>query len=111
MSRATVFVLGYHGCDREIGYQIIRGELPFTHSEKTYDWLGHGFIFGSLIAGALWNGRNGRTRLGSVLILSSLAQCLTSDLLDLLERENLDLLAEIYQAYAKFKKRQAFPFR
>lgn len=40
------FVLGFHGCDADVGEKILRGEeshlLP---SEKKYDWLGHGIYF------------------------------------------------------------------
>lgn len=38
------FVLGYHGCDREIGEGILKGE-DFKPSENEYDWLGPGVYF------------------------------------------------------------------
>ncbi len=38
------FVLGYHGCRKEVGERLIQGE-PFKKSENDYDWLGHGVYF------------------------------------------------------------------
>ena len=41
---AATFVLGYHGCTREIGYTLLKNE-PFKPSENDYDWLGSGVYF------------------------------------------------------------------
>ena len=38
------FVLGFHGCDREIGEAILGGQ-PMKSSENDYDWLGSGAYF------------------------------------------------------------------
>ncbi|MDK9721421.1 MAG: hypothetical protein OEL53_09590 [Rhodospirillales bacterium] len=38
------FILGYHGCDREVGERLLEG-VPFRTSENEYDWLGHGIYF------------------------------------------------------------------
>lgn len=45
-SRRTGFVLGFHGCDREIRDNIVskKGVL-LKASENRYDWLGHGAYF------------------------------------------------------------------
>ena len=46
MSRlATSFVLGYHGCDEDIGREAIRGDTALIQSDKDYDWLGPGAYF------------------------------------------------------------------
>ena len=40
------FVLGFHGCDREIGEAVLNGDI--THldpSRNDYDWLGEGVYF------------------------------------------------------------------
>jgi hypothetical protein len=40
------FVLGFHGCDRSLGEQILSGKNPhLIPSENDYDWLGHGIYF------------------------------------------------------------------
>ena len=41
----TSFVLGYHGCDREIAEQVLSGERELKPSKNEYDWLGHGIYF------------------------------------------------------------------
>lgn len=42
---ATTFVLGYHGCDRSVGEQLLKGTLTFSESDNSYDWLGPGMYF------------------------------------------------------------------
>ena len=39
------FVLGYHGCDRSVGENLLAGEDSFQSSKNAYDWLGHGIYF------------------------------------------------------------------
>ena len=39
------FVLAYHGCDREVGERILRGEDHVALSTNDYDWLGSGAYF------------------------------------------------------------------
>ena len=41
---SSTFVLGYHGCDRDVGEALIAG-TPFIASENDYDWLGPGVYF------------------------------------------------------------------
>jgi hypothetical protein len=38
------FVLGYHGCDRAVGEDLLKGS-PFKASANDYDWLGPGIYF------------------------------------------------------------------
>jgi hypothetical protein len=39
------FVLGYHGCDRDIGEALLRGTMTFAASQNDWDWLGSGIYF------------------------------------------------------------------
>jgi hypothetical protein len=41
---STSFVLGYHGCESDIGEKLLRNE-HFLPSKNTYDWLGSGMYF------------------------------------------------------------------
>ena len=41
---SSSFVLGYHGCDQDIGEKLLAG-LAFKPSENDYDWLGPGIYF------------------------------------------------------------------
>ena len=46
MSRLhTSFVLGFHGCDKTVGEQVLAGSLALIQSERDYDWLGPGIYF------------------------------------------------------------------
>ena len=39
-------ILGFHGCDQEVGEKILSGEVThLSPSENAYDWLGHGIYF------------------------------------------------------------------
>ncbi|MDH3999246.1 MAG: hypothetical protein OET90_10460 [Desulfuromonadales bacterium] len=38
-------ILGFHGCDKSVGKQLLNGDLPFRSSDKSYDWLGRGMYF------------------------------------------------------------------
>jgi len=46
-SRLSNLVLGFHGCDREIGKKILRsnGRSHLSKSDNDYDWLGNGIYF------------------------------------------------------------------
>jgi hypothetical protein len=39
------FVLGFHGCEREIGERVLAGEATLLDSTNDYDWLGRGAYF------------------------------------------------------------------
>jgi len=41
---STIFVLGYHGCDRLVAEDLLLNK-PFEPSENDYDWLGAGIYF------------------------------------------------------------------
>lgn len=41
---SSSFVLGYHGCTRAVGEQLLAG-TPFRKSDNDYDWLGPGAYF------------------------------------------------------------------
>ena len=45
MHRLTsAFILGYHGCDKEVGARLLAG-VAFQPSDNDYDWLGPGIYF------------------------------------------------------------------
>ena len=44
-SRLPAFVLGFHGCDRLVGEEILAGKRDLTPSDNDYDWLGSGRYF------------------------------------------------------------------
>jgi hypothetical protein len=42
---SSSFVLGYHGCDRDVGEALLAHSRQFKPSENDYDWLGGGTFF------------------------------------------------------------------
>jgi hypothetical protein len=42
---ASNFVLGYHGCDRDVGEALLAGKTKFKFSNNDWDWLGEGIYF------------------------------------------------------------------
>ncbi|KXV43053.1 hypothetical protein [Gluconobacter roseus] len=94
--RRTSFVLGYHGCDAEVGEKILRG-APVRHSEEDYDWLGHGAYFWESDPGRAWMWADSKVSRGScteafvVGAIIDLGNCL-----DLTEQECIQELSEAY---------------
>ena len=39
------FVLGFHGCDRSVGEDVLADKSRLLPSENSYDWLGSGIYF------------------------------------------------------------------
>lgn len=39
------FILGFHGCDKALAHQVIKGRKSLKQSTNDYDWLGHGIYF------------------------------------------------------------------
>jgi len=45
-SSPVALILGFHGCDQEVGELILQGKVSHLRkSENRYDWLGHGIYF------------------------------------------------------------------
>ncbi len=44
-ARLPSFILGFHGCDRDVGEAILAGTADLTPSTNDYDWLGSGCYF------------------------------------------------------------------
>jgi hypothetical protein len=51
---SSCFVLGYHGCDRDVGERLLAGEA-FQPSDNDYDWLGPGSASGRPTRAEVWN--------------------------------------------------------
>lgn len=39
------YVMGFHGCDREVGLNVINGRIQLQPSKNKWDWLGEGIYF------------------------------------------------------------------
>lgn len=102
--------LGFHGCDRQVGEQLIAGSMDFKASVNKYDWLGNGMYF--------WDNAPGRALdfanqvklnpdmgdikdpfvIGAVL---DLGRCL-----NLLDHQNILLVAKHYELFVKLRERE-----
>lgn len=60
MTRASAFVLGYHGCDRAVGEKVLANKEHLRASDNDYDWLGTGIYFWETAFGGLSIGQNSR---------------------------------------------------
>ena len=107
MSRLhTSFVLGYHGCDRQVGEKILSGKTGFKKSEEEFDWLGPGVYFWEAdpkraLEWAQEKAKGGSYRepfaIGAVI---DLGNCL-----DLMSRDSLDLLKSSYESLVEARKK------
>lgn len=111
MSRnATSFVLGYHGCSEEVGKKAVAEGLSLNQSNEDFDWLGPGTY--------CWEGDPRRAQewaqhkvdrgsynnpfvVGAVI---DLGNCL-----DLLSRDNIELLASAYKRFTAQRKLAGLP--
>ncbi len=99
MSRLhTSFILGYHGCERSVAEPVIAGIDVLQPSDEVYDWLGHGIYFWEADPRRAleWSEEHGHKEpfvLGAVI---DLGECL-----DLLARENVELLKVAYDDLAR----------
>lgn len=99
MSRlSTSFVLGYHGCDEEVGKKALAGKTDLIQSDRAYDWLGPGAYFWEgdprrSLEWAEWKvARGDYSRPFVIGAVIDLGNCL-----DLLVRENIELLRSAYE--------------
>lgn len=42
-SSRSNLIIGFHGCDKSVGQNLLIKPNEIKISEKPYDWLGHGF--------------------------------------------------------------------
>lgn len=106
MSRlATSFVLGYHGCDKEVGERAILGEAGLLWSDKAYDWLGPGAYFWEsdpkrALEWANWKVSIGEYKQAFVVgAVIDLRNCL-----DLVSRDDLEILRGAYESFASVRE-------
>lgn len=103
---ATSFVLGFHGCDAEIAWQVVAGNMPLLQSNRAHDWLGPGAYFWEsdpirAMEYAEWKHDRGEiaqpTVIGAVI---DLRECL-----DLTNREDVSILDSVYQSFVALNEK------
>lgn len=109
-------ILGFHGCDREVGEKILGGEVThLSPSENSYDWLGHGIYFwehNPERALAFAEELRDRPRQGKRIIKTPYVLGAVIDpghCLNLLESEALRLVSDSYRYLKQFLQENGSP--
>lgn len=95
----TSFVLGYHGCDRSLGEEILAGAATLKESSQDFDWLGPGVYFWEAdpVRAREWAEEKSKRKTGFEPFVIGAAIDLRN-CLDLMSRENLTLLAAAFES-------------
>lgn len=106
MRSSGSFILGYHGCYRDVGEKLLTGDV-FVASEEEYDWLGPGVYFweNDPRRALEWaKEKVKRSKRGEPMVVGAViapGRCL-----DLTTRDDLDLLQAAYESL-KFANERA----
>lgn len=100
--RAPAFVLGYHGCDRQIGEDVLSGGKPLRASNNDYDWLGTGIYFweNSSSRALAWataaqkNPKLSASKIDNPFVVGAIIDL--ENCLDLLEAESIRIVASAH---------------
>lgn len=109
MTRSSAILLGYHGCGRELGMQVVTGEAQLVAQNRPYHWLGDGIYFWENDPDRAQEWAEEKASRGELVdpfvigAILDLGRCL-----DLHVRENQKLLSEAYDNLATLRTRGGF---
>lgn len=111
MSRlATSFVLGYHGCNAEIARKAINGDLALLPSEEKYDWLGPGIYFWESDPKRAREWADAKVARGAYAEAAVIGAVIDlQNCLDLVSKQDLDLLGKMYEGFADQRTKAGLP--
>lgn len=105
------FILGFHGCDRTVGEEILSGKkLHLKPSEKSYDWLGHGIYFweGSVVRAWEWaNAKQAEGKIKEPFVVGAIIDL--KHCLDLFDRHAMAQLMPAHRAVIQSAKQNGDP--
>jgi hypothetical protein len=111
-STRSGLVLGFHGCDESVVWNVLKGKAVLKQSSNNYDWLGHGVYFWenspSRAMEFAQHLQNFPKRSKAVIIKPAVIGAVI-DLgacFDLLDYQNLQLLKTGYQILSKTEKQK-----
>lgn len=111
MSRlAASFVLGYHGCDAEVARKLVNRQDELKPSGKKYDWLGPGTYFweSDPRRAMEWaEEAKARGRIETPAVIGAVVDL--GNCLDLLNRENIELVRQAFDLFIDEQKRSGLP--
>jgi hypothetical protein len=101
-------VVGYHGTDRSTALRIVQHLEDYQKSANADDWLGHGIYFWEYAPKQAWawaeQRRRTRRRRDDIAVLAAMIRL--SHCFDLLDPDNLEVLAGFRREYER-RERQA----
>jgi len=106
--RSTGWVLGYHGCDAELGESVLRGKITLEPSTNDHDWLGAGIYFwegdpNRALAWADFAKKNPKVSKAKIITPFALGAIIDPGYcLDLMESASLDLVKRAHQNLEEF---------
>jgi len=104
--RHAAWILGYHGCDRDVGEAVLAGDKELLPSQNDYDWLGAGLYFweNSPARGREWaeflaKGKAPRRKIKHPFVIGAIID--PGNCLDLTEAKCLGLLEAAYSQFSQ----------
>jgi hypothetical protein len=107
---SATFVLGYHGCDRDVGRALLDGTAQFTASENEWDWLGSGIYFweaNPLRGLEFAREQEGRGRLGEPFVVGAVLDL--GFCLDLTSSTGVVAVKTAYDSFVKVTRKAGKP--
>lgn len=100
-------VVGYHGARKSTALRIVQDFEGYKPSENQDDWLGHGIYFWEYAPKQAWAWAEQRRRRQKwdedIAVLASMIRL--GNCFDLLDPDNLEMLAGCHREYRMFEKR------
>jgi hypothetical protein len=106
----TSFVLGYHGCDKNVGVDAVMGKVALAPSKGDFDWIGAGIYFweSDPLRALEWaQQKQKRGACDEPFVIGAaidLGHCL-----DLLARENVSVVKDAYDSFKQVREKATLP--
>lgn len=111
MSRLqTSFVLGYHGCEKATGLDVINGKATLKPSKNGIDWIGTGIYFweGDPLRAREWaEERRAMDKIEEPFVIGAVLDL--RNCLDLLARQDLELVRDAHALFKADRKAAGLP--
>jgi hypothetical protein len=106
------FVVGYHGCDKNLARRVLVGDEKLQPSRNDYDWLGHGIYFWEqgpdrAMQFAVSEARRNSKKVKMPAVIG--AYIFLGNCFDLLDVRFTQILTEIYNDFKRDLKRRGIP--
>jgi hypothetical protein len=107
---AASFVLGYHGCDAEVARKLVNREDELRPSDKKYDWLGPGAYFWESDPHRAMEWAEEAVERGKIKVPAVVGAIIDlGNCLDLLSRENIELVRQAHRLFLQEQERSGLP--